>query len=406
MVCSPDSRKRKPSRTFRAGALLLGVLMLALSPANTPVRAAGLPSIPGPTVQARSALLMDATTGQILYARRPTARVSPGGLAAIMTFALTLKAVSRAELTPGTRITVSAAVWHVALNPADSRMFLEVGQRVPIKDLLLGLMVDGGDDAALALAEAVSGSEAAFVTAMNQEARRLGLTGTHYANPSGLADPRQYTDALDVAKLTRTVVNAYPTYSTYTNVPSFTWNGIRQTNFNPLIGSPHITGFKAGHLGGPNWQLVTTAKEDGTTFVAVVLGAPTELASAQDTTNLLAWAKSHFTLVPIPTARLSRSLPVYEGNTGSIPIGPSRPVPPSLWVPKRSKSTVRTRTILPPHLVAPIARRTRVGSWALTTAQGQTLYTVPLVTKSAVSRGNFLSVLIGKIRLFLDHLHL
>lgn len=397
-------RSLPPPSFWGPAAVSLGLFWAAVPAVAS--AAATTPGVPAPTVSATSAVLMDANTGQILYEKRPMMRVAPGGLAAIMTFALALRAIRQGQLTPQTRITISAKVWHIALNPNDSRMFLEVGQRVPIKDLLLGLMVDGGDDAALALAEAVSGTEGAFVTAMNDEAKRLGLTGTHFMNPSGLANPAQYTDAMDLAKLAQTVVMRDPTYQTYTNVATFTWNGIKQTNFNPLIGTKHVTGLKAGHLSGPNWQLVTTATDQGTTFVTVVLGAPTELASATDTTNLLSWAEGQFAPVRIPAAHLARSVPVYEGSVGSVAVGPSRAVPSTLWIPRTASRHLKTRVTLPPHLVAPIPSGKTVGGWSLATTRGTVVYHVPLVTRVAVRRGNFLSVLIGKVRLFLDSLRL
>lgn len=400
------SQARRPVRTHRRRTWILAASSVALLLSAVPVSAASPAGVPAPSVSATSAVLMDARTGQILYDKKPTTRVAPGGLAAIMTFALTLRSIEMGQLTAQSRVTISDAVWHIALNPSDSRMFLEVGQRVPIKDLLLGLMVDGGDDAALALAQAVSGTQAGFVTAMNQEAHRIGLTGTHFANPNGLANPTQYTDAMDLAKLVRTVVTRYPTYAAYTNVPAFTWNGIKQTNFNPLIGTAHITGLKAGHISGPNWQLVTTAQEKGTTFVVVILGAPTELASATDTTNLLGWAQSHFARVTLPAAKLTHTVPVFEGNASSVSVGPSHVVPTSLWIPRSASGHLKTKMNLPSHLVAPVVRGQTIGSWSLATHLGATVYRVPLVTRSTVARGNFLSVFFGKVRLFLSRLHL
>jgi D-alanyl-D-alanine carboxypeptidase (penicillin-binding protein 5/6) len=392
--------------------LRVGFLAASLAPlvafSLSPVVAAAPPAVgfpQPPPVDARAVVILDARTGQLLYAYHPEYRVQPASLAKIMTFDLALKAMRSGALSPHTLVTIGMDAWKIALNPQDSRMFLEVGQKVPMRDLLIGLMVPSGDDAAVAVADAVAGSQRAFVAAMNAEARRLGLTHTHFANASGLGAPGQYTTAMDMAILARHVVRTYPDYWRYTDVEYFTWNGIRQRNFNRLVGvDPTVLGLKSGHLTGPNFHLVTTARQGPLYLIGVVLGAPTLEASASESQVLLHWAFSTFRPVPVPRTALPSRAPVYAGTHGSVPLRlVGGPLPPYWDLPKSWPSKVQVQVTLRENAVAPVAQGTVLGQVDVR-AQGRSLAHLTLVAAQTVPRGNWLSVLWGRVLLFLHHL--
>lgn len=390
---------------------LLSLLWAAGAFAASPPAVA--PTLPSdwptpPPVASRALVVMDAKTGQILAETHPNLRVEPASLAKIMTFDLALRAMREGQLTPSTQITVGMAAWKVALNPNASRMFLQIGTKVSMKDLLIGLMVPSGDDAAVQVADSVSGSQAAFVAAMNQEARKLGLTDTHFVNPSGLGAPGEYSTALDMAVLTRHVVTTYPNFKTYTDIQWFTWDHIRQENFNRLVGVvPWVTGLKSGHLGGPDFHLVTTAQKGSRSLISVLLGAPTLETSATESESLLNWAFHNFRAAPVPVSRIPTTEAVYEGNRGQVPLALSggSALTRQVDVPVEWGSTapVRVQVHLARDVVAPVRQGQALGS--VTVLAGQhPLETRTLVAATPVPRGSFLAVLFGRIALFIHHL--
>lgn len=410
---------RRPCRPRnRAAGLLAGLPLLSIlwaagaaaasatSPAVTaPVLPNGWPA--PPPVASRALVIMDAKTGQILAEEHPNLRVQPASLAKIMTFDLALRAIRDGQLTPQSQITVGMAAWKVALNPNASRMFLQIGTKVSMKDLLIGLMVPSGDDAAVQVADTVSGSQTAFVSAMNQEARKLGLTGTHFVNPSGLGAPGEYSTALDMANLTRHVVSTYPNFKTYTDIQWFTWDHITQQNFNRLVGVvPWVTGIKSGHLGGPDFHLVTTAQKGSRSLISVLLGAPTLNSSATESESVLNWAFRNFRSAPVPLSRIPTTEPVYEGSRGQVSLAlagggiPGQVDVPTTW---SHASPVRVQVRLTREVVAPIRQGQTLGSVTLL-AGHHTLETRALVAGTAVPQGGFLAVLFGRIALFFHHL--
>jgi D-alanyl-D-alanine carboxypeptidase (penicillin-binding protein 5/6) len=353
-----------------------------------------------PSVAASAVVVMDAANGQVLYADHPTRPEAPASLAKIMTFDLALKAIRDGQVTPSTRFRIGLDAWHIALNPNYSRMFLQVGTEVPVGKLLLGLMVSSGDDAAVALADGLAGSQAAFVREMNREARILGLVHTHFANASGIGAPSQRTTAIDMALLTRHVIETYPDYRRYTDVEWFTWDHIQQQNFNRLIGvDKSVTGMKSGHLGGPNFHLVATAVRGGRTLIVALFGAPSLQASADEAETLLNWAFRSFKDVPVSSRAVPRTLPMYEGARGSVRLRLSRSLA-SVTVPSTWTGRVRTRVSVPDYLVAPVRAGAVVGQVTvlvdhLAVAQSS------VVAEQGVPRGNVVAVVFGAIGLLL-----
>ncbi len=320
-------------------------------------------------IRARSALLMDAATGRVLYAFHERDRMQPASLAKIMTFDLILEAIRDGVLSPDTAVTVSEEAWRLALDNTRSNMFLELGERVRIKDLLPGLMVASGNDAALVLAEARSGSEEAFVALMNERARRLGLTDTRYANSHGLSSPDQYTTARDVAILTRHVILEHPDSLRITGMKEFTHAGITQPNWNGLVlKDPRVDGVKTGHLPEAGYHLAATGREGNMRLIAVVMGVQDDRERGvsgqelreREAQRLLEYGFRNFATVrPDWRRAVPSSLTVYKGRRPTVGIALGAPV--VLTVRRGEEGKIKLVPELPPYAVAPIVKGQELG---------------------------------------------
>jgi len=215
-------------------------------------------SLPPPAVAARSWLLLDANSGQILGSQDPDMRVEPASLTKIMTAYLAFSAVREKRLALDQPVTVSVAAWKV--DGDSSKMFIEPNTQVSVEALLYGLIVQSGNDAAVALAEAVAGSESAFAELMNREAQRMGLKNTRFANPHGLPHPNNYSTARDLATLASNLIAEFPELFRIYSTRSYTYNKITQQNRNRLLWiDPTVDGMKTGHTQAAGYCLIATA---------------------------------------------------------------------------------------------------------------------------------------------------
>ena len=353
------------------------------------------------SLDARAAMLLDGHSGAVLYAFNEHEKMQPASLAKMMTFYLTLKALAQKRITLDTQVTISKQAWELSMNRSVSRMFLRVGQQVPVHDLLYGLVVSSGNDAAVALAEYLAGSAEAFVSQMNAEAARLGLTETHFMNPDGLPADGQYTTAADMAKLGRDLVERFPNALTYTSAKYFTFDKIRQPNFNALLfHDSRVNGIKTGHVNAAGYHLVASADSNGMELISCVLGAPSESQRWIQSEKLIAWAFRTFSSVhPDLRKSVPASLPVYGGTADVVAIAPASI--PYLTVERgKEKDVAVAYAARTKYLVAPVARGTQVGDVTITLA-GKTVASAPVVTQAPVARGGFFKRVTDRIRLML-----
>src|SRR5581483_9316950 len=231
-----------------------------------------LGSGPAPfALDARAAMLTEFHSGEVLYAYNEHLRMQPASLAKIMTFYITLEALKNGKLALDTPVVISEKAWRLSINQTVSKMFLEVGQQVPVKQLLYGLMVSSGNDAAMALAEYLGGSEEGFVTMMNDYCRKLGLNETRFASPDGLPEPDQYTTAADMVKLATALIRSFPNALDVTSVKEFTFDKITQRNWNTLLFyDARVDGVKTGHVEEAGFHLVATAHQDNMRLVSAL----------------------------------------------------------------------------------------------------------------------------------------
>ena len=228
---------------------------------------------PPPQVPVRGYILIDYQSGNILAEMNSGERMEPASITKLMTGYIVYKALKSGKITLNDQVTISEKAWRMQ----GSKMFIKVGGQVSVDDLLMGMVVQSGNDATVALAEYVAGSEETFASLMNQEAERLGLTSSHFVNASGMPDPNHYMSARDIALLTRAIIREFPEQYVRYSVRSFKYNNIEQQNRNRLmLTDPTVDGVKTGHTESAGYCLVSSAKRGDTRLISVVLGAQKE----------------------------------------------------------------------------------------------------------------------------------
>jgi serine-type D-Ala-D-Ala carboxypeptidase (penicillin-binding protein 5/6) len=353
---------------------------------------------------ARSAMLTEFHSGEVLYAYNEHMRMQPASLAKIMTFYITLEALQNRKLTLDTPVTISEKAWRLSVDQTVSKMFLEVGQQVPVKQLLYGMMVSSGNDAAMALAEYLGGSEETFVAMMNEHCQRMGLNETRFASPDGMPEPDQYTTAADMVKLAGLLLRRFPNGLEYTSVKEYTFDKITQRNWNTLVFyDARVDGIKTGHVDEAGFHLVATAHQDNVRLISAVMGAPNAEKRRTETEKLLAWAfRSFVNVSPDWHALVPASLPVYEGDAREVAIAP----PDSMYVtlPKGEEKKLKLSGGLDvSYLVAPVAAGMKVGSLTMH-EDDRTLLSVPIQTRKEVARAGIFRVLVDKVALLFHNL--
>ncbi len=263
-------------------ALLVATVVNAQQPRPVPAP---------PIIGAKSYLVIDGTTGQELASLEPDKRLPPASLTKIMTAYVVFSALSDGQVALSDEVTISEKAWRMQ----GSRMFIEVGKKVSVEQLLLGLIVQSGNDASVALAEHVAGSEDVFAAMMNQTAQSLGMLSTSFVNATGWPDDNHYTTARDLATLAREMINRFPEYYKWHAVKEFTFNDIRQPNRNQLLWrDSSVDGLKTGHTDAAGYCLVASAERDGMRVVSVVMGTSSEKARADGSQALINYSFRFF----------------------------------------------------------------------------------------------------------------
>lgn len=247
-----------------------------------------------PEVAANQAFLLDATTGQVLYAKNPYQETAPSSLTKMMTLYLTFQRLAEGQIKLSTLLPVSRKAWRMG----GSKMFIRVGTEVSVDDLIQGVIVDSGNDAALALAQGLDGTEAAFVGLMNDEAKKFGMDHTHFVDASGWPHPDHYSSVADLAVLADHLIYDFPLYYHFFAQLTYTYDGIRQGNRNPLLygkyANLHVDGLKTGHTEEGGYSLAVAAERHGTRLIAVLNGIDSSRGRAREGARLLQWGFTAF----------------------------------------------------------------------------------------------------------------
>jgi len=371
---------------------LLSLVLLAVFAATVGV-ADPVPT--APTVDARAYILVDYRTGEVLASRNAVARLEPASLTKLMTAYVVFQELRTGKLRLQEQVAVSEHAWR----SEGSRTFIELGKPVSVELLILGMIVQSGNDATIALAERIAGTEETFVQMMNANAKRLGMVGTHFENSTGLPSPQHYTTARDMSLLTVAMIRDFPQYYKYYSVREFEHNGIKQQNRNGLLGrDPSVDGLKTGHTDSAGFCLVTSALRDGMRLVSVVLGSSSMKGRENASAALLNYGFTFYDtkLVAKGGAKLA-STRVWKAAASLVDVGIKDDL--YMTLPRDQSNDIKTSVELRGRLIAPLALDSKVGQLRVFTSS-QTLATVPLHPLKAVSAGGWWRRLIDTIRLW------
>jgi serine-type D-Ala-D-Ala carboxypeptidase (penicillin-binding protein 5/6) len=357
-----------------------------------------------PEVAARSYLLVDVTADQILASREIDAPVEPASLTKLMSAYIVFDALRAKKITLQQTLPVSQRAWKMP----GSRMFIDPKMQVPVEDLLKGMIVQSGNDATMALAEGVGSTAEHFVELMNQQAKALGMKNTSYKNPEGLAAPGHTTTARDLSILSTRLIQDFPEYVAYYKQQKYRYQGTptaNDTNRNLLLfRDPTVDGLKTGHTAAAGYCLVATARRDfpnlpGRRLVAIVLGASSEVARANEAQKLLNWGYTAYEGLKLFDANQPVLEPqVWKGADKTVKLGQTQPI--VLAVPAGSASRIKTQVVRPDPLVAPFNKGQQVGTLKIL-AGDQLLREVPLVALESVEQAGVFGRAWDAIRLWI-----
>ena len=356
-------------------------------------------SVPPPVLAAKSWLLYDYTSNQILVSESSDTRVEPASLTKLMTAYLAFNALNQGHLSQDQSVTPSAAA--LSAQGEESRMFLSQNKPVTVGELLHGLIIQSGNDAARVLAETISGNEEKFVGLMNQQAQRLGMKNTHFVNASGLPREQHYSTAYDLALLAAAIVRDFPEYYPFYSLREYQYNNIKQANRNRLLWlDPYVDGMKTGHTDSAGFCLVSSAKLDNRRLISVVLGAASDNLRTTESQKLLNYGFQYYETVRLyqknqPVA----SIRAWKGTENKVNIGFREDM--FLTIPTGQLKQVKVTMETHQPLIAPIGIGQKIGTMKLSLG-GKPYADFPLVALEAVPLANVLSRGWDNIRLLFE----
>lgn len=354
--------------------LLLGTCFFSMS-----VKAALIPQ--PPDVDASGYLLMDVASGQFIVAHNADEKLPPASLTKIMTDYIAAYEIGRGNLALDESVHISVKAWRMG----GSRMFIREGTKVSVEDLLKGIAIQSGNDASVAIAEHIAGSEESFADLMNQHAHRLGMRNTHFVNATGWPAEDHYSSARDMAILSRALIREFPENYALYREKSFTFNGISQQNRNLLLWrDTTVDGIKTGHTNEAGYCLVASAERDGMRLISVVMGTDSENARARESQQLLNYGfRFYETYHAYNTGHSLASARVWKGSQDNIELGPQEDV--VLTIPRGSHGDLDAEITLAPDVTAPVNAGDVLGDITIR-LEGQVLYQQPLVALADVQQ--------------------
>ncbi|MEE4409370.1 MULTISPECIES: serine hydrolase [unclassified Serratia (in: enterobacteria)] len=380
--------KKNLSTSLKKLTFSVSILLLA-----TPVlHAAEAPA--APQVDAKAFVLMDYNSGKILTEGNADTRLDPASLTKIMSSYVIGQAIKAGKIKPEDMVTVGKDAWATG-NPAlrgSSLMFIKPGDQVPVMELNKGIVIQSGNDASIALADYVAGSQDSFVGLMNNYAKSLGLQNTHFLTVHGLDAEGQYSTARDMALLSQALIRDVPDEYALHKEKEFTFNKIRQVNRNRLLWSSNLNvdGIKTGYTGGAGHNLVASATDGPMRLISVVLGAPSDRIRFSESEKLLTWGfRFYETATPIKTDKPFVTQRVWFGDINDVPLGVAKDA--AVTIPKgQMKNLKASYKLNQPTLEAPLAKNQVVGTIDFQ-LDGKTIEQYPLVVMQEVKEGNFFS---------------
>lgn len=374
---------------------IIARLILLTSLFNWSCIQAAMPVPKAPSVGAKAYLVEDFHSGQAIAEKNPDEQVEPASITKLMSAYVIFHEVLSGNLNLEDNVRISEKAWRTP----GSRMFVEVNTEVSVADLLKGMIIQSGNDATVALAERVAGSEESFAALMNNHAQELGLEHSHFVNSTGLPNKEHYTSARDIARIARALITEFPEYYLWYSTREFTYNEITQYNRNKLLWRDEsVDGLKTGHTDSAGYCLVTSAKRDNMRLISVVLGTKSESARADASQSLLNYGFRFFEThklydadSPLTTAR------VWKGDVESVDLGLDQTL--YITIPRGEYKNLDAAMQLQEHIIAPVARGQKLGQ-AVVRLGENTIKEQELVALEAVNEGSFWQRIVDEALLY------
>ncbi|MBA3660165.1 MAG: D-alanyl-D-alanine carboxypeptidase [Gammaproteobacteria bacterium] len=375
----------KMTLSFALISLFLSALPLNANPVipipTQPQQPSFTPS--APNIDANAYMLLDATSGKIIAQKAADTRLPPASLTKLMTMYIISTALKNGQIKLDDKVRVSTKAWKTE----GSRMFIKAGEEVPVKDLVKGIVVGSGNDATVAMAEHIAGTEEAFTAIMNQQAKLLGMNDSHFMDSTGLPNPDHYSTARDLAILTQSYIRNFPEDYGYYSEKWLTYNGVRQPNRNRLLWRyQYADGLKTGHTNEAGFCLVSSAKKDGMRLISVVLGEPSDQSRNEDSIRLLTYGFRFYETHKLYNAGASLTTArVWQGAQSEIPLGLNEDL--YVTVPTGQYKRLQANMQLNNPLRAPVNKGQSCGTLNVS-INNQIIAQTPLVALETDPQGN------------------
>lgn len=377
---------------LRGAAILFSAMMIPLITVAAPT-----PIPASPNLAARSFLLLDVNSGRILAEKNADKRIEPASLTKMMTAYIVFNEIKAGTVSLSEQVLVSEKAWRMG----GSKMFIEVNKHVSVEDLLKGMIIQSGNDASVALAEHIAGSEDAFATLMNNYAQTLGMSNTHFVNATGMPNSQHYSTASDLGKLARALIMDFPGHYSWYSERKFTYNGITQYNRNTLLWrDKYVDGVKTGHTESAGYCLVSSAQRDSMRLLSVVLGTRSEDARAQESQKLLNYGFRFFETRPLYMANtpLTKTR-VWEGGVEELALGLKSDL--YITIPRGRYNKLDAKMNINQRIMAPVSQGQQLGSVDIT-LEGTEVASRPLISLHDVPEGDFMQRMSDKIMLMFE----
>ncbi len=377
--------------TYLLTLLVLAPVAIALQPVATTQSL--IPA--SPQIAATAYLLIDAKSGKVLVSENANQEIPPASLTKMMTSYIAAKEIAKGSITLDDQVRVSIKAWQAP----GSRMFIKEGTTVSVSDLLRGIIIQSGNDASIALAEHIAGSEDAFSDLMNQYAQLLGMSHSHFMNATGLPSEQHYSSAEDLARLAVAIIRDHPEHYAIYSEKYFTYNGIRQPNRNKLLWrDKSIDGLKTGHTEEAGYCLVASAQARGMRLISVVMGARSEEARASESQKLMTWGFRYYETRKLYAAQQSlQDIRLWGGAVESLSLGLEQDL--YLTIPRNQADNLKIEIEVDPFVQAPVEKGAGLGRLVVK-LQDKTLIERPLVANQAGASGSFFKRIWDQVLIF------
>ena len=355
-----------------------------------------------PELNNKSYVLMDYETGQILASKNENEHLAPASMTKMMTSYIIEQKLLKGELTENESVRMNESAWCRG-SSAESCMYVPLNGTATVLEMLRGIIVQSGNDASVAMAEHIAGNEGTFAHMMNQEAKRIGMSNTHFINSTGMPADGHYSSAKDMALLAQHIIKDSSKYYPIYSEKEFTFNGIKQGNRNALLYTdPSVDGLKTGHTNEAGFCMTTSSKRGPMRLISVIFGTPSMNERASQTRTLLAWGFSNFETVNVqPANQVLAKTKVWFGKEDEVQIGLAENF--NVTMPKGQADNIKTQLVIQPKLNAPLAKGQVVGK-LVASLDGKVIAEKPLVALKPVEEAGFFARMIDHIKMFFSNL--